>query len=288
MAETYCGKTCEECIQKDALNCPGCKAGPGRQFGGECELAKCCRDKGHDCCETCSFCKNCRTLMGRERQPETRIKRVQDAQKLREVITKRASVLGKWLFILFWLVVPTTVASILGNDYIFSSFSGILIAGNVLYFLCSAFYGLILLKISSEDEEYRIAGICTLIVALLTLVKFFVFGTDHNSAWLLVIALPSLIVGLIGEYHEFNAFSSVLIPVDSELSYKWLTLWKWYVGSIVGLFSGIILMLILPILGAILLFVVVIVNFVAGIVRIVYIYQTAAVFRSYPGKFDIP
>lgn len=28
MAETYCGKTCAECTQKEILNCPGCKAGP--------------------------------------------------------------------------------------------------------------------------------------------------------------------------------------------------------------------------------------------------------------------
>jgi hypothetical protein len=47
MAETYCGKTCTSCIQKEALNCPGCKVGPGRQYSGECALAKCCRNKKH-------------------------------------------------------------------------------------------------------------------------------------------------------------------------------------------------------------------------------------------------
>ena len=30
MAETYCGKSCAECSKRDILNCPGCKAGPGR------------------------------------------------------------------------------------------------------------------------------------------------------------------------------------------------------------------------------------------------------------------
>ena len=48
MAETYCGKSCAECTKKEQLNCSGCKAGPGRQFGGDCELAKCVRDKGHE------------------------------------------------------------------------------------------------------------------------------------------------------------------------------------------------------------------------------------------------
>ena len=55
MAETYCGKICAECAQKETLNCSGCKAGPGRQFGGDCKLAKCCRAKGHQECATCGF-----------------------------------------------------------------------------------------------------------------------------------------------------------------------------------------------------------------------------------------
>ena len=50
MAETYCGKSCEECTKKEQLDCSGCKTGPGRQFGGDCELAKCVRDKGHETC----------------------------------------------------------------------------------------------------------------------------------------------------------------------------------------------------------------------------------------------
>ena len=47
MAETYCGKVCRECEQKEALSCPGCKLGPGKLYGGDCELAKCCREKGN-------------------------------------------------------------------------------------------------------------------------------------------------------------------------------------------------------------------------------------------------
>lgn len=69
MAETYCGKSCLECGQKDVLNCPGCKAGPGKQYGGDCELAKCCRSKGHQECSTCGFNGNCGTLRSKDRMP---------------------------------------------------------------------------------------------------------------------------------------------------------------------------------------------------------------------------
>lgn len=47
MGDTYCGKLCEDCQFKDNLQCPGCKTGPGKTWMTECELAKCCMDKGH-------------------------------------------------------------------------------------------------------------------------------------------------------------------------------------------------------------------------------------------------
>ena len=64
MAETYCGKSCVECPRKEELSCPGCKMGPGKQFNGQCELAKCARDKGHETCESCIFRGNGGTGMG--------------------------------------------------------------------------------------------------------------------------------------------------------------------------------------------------------------------------------
>ena len=77
MAETYCGKTCAECTKKEQLNCSGCKAGPGRQFGGDCELSKCVRDKGHETCDTCGFKGNCGTLRSRESMPDYRIRKIE-------------------------------------------------------------------------------------------------------------------------------------------------------------------------------------------------------------------
>ena len=82
MSETYCGKNCVECTQKDALNCPGCKTGPGRQFGGDCELAICVRSKGHETCETCGFKGNCGTLRGRDHIPDYRIRKIEAEVKL--------------------------------------------------------------------------------------------------------------------------------------------------------------------------------------------------------------
>lgn len=65
MGDTYCGKLCEDCQFKDNLQCPGCKTGPGKTWMTECELAKCCMDKGHQNCTTCSYSTSCGKLRGR-------------------------------------------------------------------------------------------------------------------------------------------------------------------------------------------------------------------------------
>ena len=116
MSETYCGKTCEGCKHKESLNCPGCKAGPGRQHSGDCELAQCCRSKGHERCETCGFNINCGTLRGRESVPEHRRWKIEADAEWKERLTRRAKILGKWLWLLFWLVIPSTVAGVLTNE----------------------------------------------------------------------------------------------------------------------------------------------------------------------------
>ena len=95
MAETYCGKSCEECTKKEQLNCSGCKTGPGRQFGGDCELAKCVRDKGHETCDTCGFKGNCGTLRIRDSMPDYRIRKIEAGEQRKAAIAKRAPVLGK-------------------------------------------------------------------------------------------------------------------------------------------------------------------------------------------------
>ena len=53
--ETVCGKSCEACAWKEPLNCSGCREDMGRPFSGPCDIAACCREKGHQRCETCAY-----------------------------------------------------------------------------------------------------------------------------------------------------------------------------------------------------------------------------------------
>lgn len=48
-----CGIDCEACSYREQTGCPGCPASGGKLFWGECALARCCMEKGHDHCGQC-------------------------------------------------------------------------------------------------------------------------------------------------------------------------------------------------------------------------------------------
>ena len=282
MAETYCGKSCEECTKKEQLNCSGCKTGPGRLFGGDCELAKCVRDKGHETCDTCGFKGNCGTLRSRESMPDYRIRKIESEKMRRAAIAKRAPVLGKWLWIIFWLVIPSSIGSIMSHETTAKILPGLFMPGQIINAICSLTYGAILLKLGSEEDRYRTAGICALIAGVSSALAAMINGGSDGATWILIFTIPAAIVAIVGEYNEYMAHSAVLSGVDNELSEKWEVLWKWYIGLFLGMLGCIIVMLIIPILGAIAILGCAIGTVVVSILKLVYLYRTAKIFREYP------
>ena len=282
MAETYCGKTCAECTKKEQLNCSGCKVGPGRQFGGDCELSKCVRDKGHETYDTCGFKGNCGTLRSRESMPDYRIRKIEAEAMRKAAIAERAPVLGKWLWIIFWLVIPSSIGSIMSHETTAKILPGLLMPGQIINAICSLTYGAILLKLGTEEDRYRTAGICALIAGASSALAAMINGGSDGATWILIFTIPAAIVAIVGEYNEYMAHSAVLSGVDNELSEKWEVLWKWYIGLFLGMLGCIIVMLIIPILGAIAILGCAIGTVVVSILKLVYLYRTAKIFREYP------
>lgn len=281
MAETYCGKSCSECAQKEMLNCPGCKAGPGRQFDGDCELAECARTKGHETCDTCGFHGNCGTVRGRFRQPEYRKTKQESELWQKQATAKRARILGKWLWILFWLIVPSTVADLMTSEVFMGAVPGVNMAGQILKAVCSLAYGILLLKVASEEDRYRTAGICTLAGAGISGLVAGFSGGAATQPWTLILTVPAAVIGLVGQYHEFMAHGTVLREIDNDLSGKWEVLWKWYIGLYLGMFGCIVVSVLMPLLGAIALLATGIGVLVVGILKLVYLYRTAKTCRAY-------
>lgn len=282
MAETYCGKSCAECTKKEQLNCSGCKTGPGRQFGGDCELAKCIRSKGHETCDTCGFKGNCGTLRSRDSMPDYRIRKIEAEEMRKAAIAKRAPVLGKWLWIIFWLIIPSTIGSLMANESTAKILPGLFMPGQIINAVCSLTYGAILLKLGSEEDRYRTAGICALIAGGVSAVVAIITGSAEEATWTLLFTLPAAVVAMVGEYNEYMAHSAVLSGVDNELSEKWEVLWKWYIGLFGVMIGSILVMLIIPILGALAILAAAIGTIVVSILKLVYLYHSAKIFREYP------
>ncbi len=48
-----CGAYCGVCSYREETNCPTCQVAKGDMFHGECQVAKCCVDKGLNHCGLC-------------------------------------------------------------------------------------------------------------------------------------------------------------------------------------------------------------------------------------------
>lgn len=278
MAETYCTKSCAECAKRESAQCPGCKTGPGRAIGGECGIANCCRGKGHETCETCGFRSSCGMLAGRDDMMEKLTRDRENRAQERENIARRAVVLGKWLWPLFWLVIPNLISSILTQEDLAAAVPEIGMVGEVLGAVCTIAYAVILLQMRREEEGYGTAGKLLLGSFVLSAVTT-LLGDNILAA---VAGLAASIVSLLGEYQEFTAHADVLSGVDSELSEKWRRLWTWNVAAMIAMLVAIPVTLIVPVVGMIVLLAAAIGAIAVGVLKLVYLYRMAKLFREYP------
>lgn len=280
MSRTYCGKSCVECEFKEELSCPGCQAGPGKRYGGECQLAKCCISKGHETCETCQILPHCGTNRGSARFPEERIWERQYKQAQEEALAQRSPVFGRWLWILFWLVVPSTIASLLLNETVAGLLPDLRFFGTVLQGLTVLAHGLILLRLSKLEETYKTAALCALAGGAVTVLVNVIFG-GQEEVWMLLLTIPAAVASVVGKYKEFTAHSNAAADVGYDLSENWLTIRKWYVIIYASLLGSLLVLVIIPILGLLVILAAAIGVIVLAIAEMVILYRTAKAFRNH-------
>ena len=283
MEESYCGRSCRECTKKELIRCYGCKTETINHLGNDCELAKCAYDKGLDSCRMCENKGTCSGLKTREEMPNYQSRESQNVylvntreEKRKEMLARRAPLLGKWLEILFWIPIFSIgplILTIIPNTVLY-------ILGTMLSIVLGIARGGILIKISSEERRYRTAGICVLIT---TVVDKVLLGLDTSEGiWtVLFVTIPIGIIGYVAMYNEFMAHAIVLENVDDELSDKWRKLWMWYIGSMIAMVGSVVLLVFVPVLGIMIMLAAAIVLIVSAVLSWVYLYRTAKVFRTY-------
>lgn len=298
MSETYCGKSCDECAQRESLNCPGCKAGPGRQIDGGCEVAQCCMEKGHESCAICRFRVNCGPYISRYDQMDYRRKARESAERRQAEISSQAPALGKLFWGLFWVIIIGSAVNLITSFAAVFSTSPAPYWGSLIWsVLATAAYGLILLRLSHVKARYGTAGkllflsLAVSIPGKLLFLSFalgisgsFLSNEAYTSLWSLLFFVLAGIISLIGDYHEFTAHTDILSGAQDALSKDWFILRKWYIGSFGALLAGIILLQLPSLLGFIISLTASIGGLIVSIVKVAYLYKTAMVFRGYAAE----
>ena len=189
------------------------------------------------------------------------------------------ALLAKWMRILFWLIIISTAANLLTSENVTNAAPPLESAGQILNIAANVAYGVVLLKIASESMNYRNSAICRFITVAVAIA---VIPISDNTEFFIAITVVilSIVMDMVGEYYEFMGHAEVLRGADRTLSYKWLTLWKWYIGTFLGMIGGTVLAVMIPLIGLIVVLASTVGTLVISIVKIVYIYKTAGVFRN--------
>ena len=76
--------------------------------------------------------------------------------------SEKAPFLSKWLWLLFWLVIPQALASLLSGNVIPADYSALLLLGKIFQLIYYLGCGLVMLELSPILSRYRSPGLCYL------------------------------------------------------------------------------------------------------------------------------
>lgn len=278
MNKAYCGKNCETCTERISLDCSGCREESGRSLHfDDCEITKCCVAKNHADCSTCTSFANCQLRLGCHDVPEARRQLAQRKAESDRWLAQHAAEIGKWVWGMFVVLMVGQVVGLLNLEFVQENFPAIAMFSRIATSVLSLLLALYLLQLGKFKAGFRTAGWCTLVSAAAGAVMNWV----SNDILTIVVGIPVIVVGLVAAWYEYNAFGDLLQDADPEQSEKWRKLFKWEIGTLLGIFGCLLIVFILPWVGLIALLADAIAIIVVQILYYVYIYRTANLFKEY-------
>lgn len=243
MSESYCMKSCSECGE-----CSGCRSGA---YSAQCEIAKCCREKWHLSCESCTCCGGCPTRLSRDRMPGMIQEKERKAALILQGQKQRARIMNAWLPTIFGaLIANFAVGLVLGLFDTDAMTMLDIIRGFANVCLISA-AGFGFWKLQEVDEGFHFVAICHWLTAAYDLLVLFLPG---NGVLGKILTLLFAVVSVVSMRSEYLAFRDALSGINQELSEKWENQWNQMVLSLAALGISFLLLLI-PLLGVIILLV---------------------------------
>lgn len=274
--KNYCGKDCETCAVREAEQCSGCRH--IADFG-ECEIASCCKEKGHECCSTCTQRTWCPTVRKAVSMPKYRREKAEAEAETSRRNRKVAGIMVKWCVPLFWILLILEGVGLM--ESLFEKAPTILLFFNgatILLYLLEAFC---LYKMRPAADRYGKAALYTMLTAVFSGISGFLSLGNIAQILTILIALPGAILSYLAVYHTYNAHSNAVTDADGELAEKWEKLWKWTIYALVGMFLAVPAAALLGVLGLLLLLVAMVVTAICGVLKLVYLYRMIGIFRWY-------
>lgn len=209
-------------------------------------------------------------------------KEIQNENELQVVISvSKAEELGKWLGILFWMVIPSIAGAVLSNQAVAAWLPFLYLPGRIISMVTLCAYGYILLKLSSESSRYRMAAICCLASVAVDAGSSLVPEGAAMASLVGLLTFPVLILAFYGEYSEYMGHSEILRALDDGMALKWKRLWRWCLYSLGVMTGSILLVMFSPALGITALLVGLIGTLIVSVMKLTYLYRTAKIFREY-------
>ena len=269
MSESYCMKPCSECG-----GCSGCRAG---EYSAQCDIAKCCREKWHLSCESCTRCGGCPTRLSRDRMPGMIQERERKAAQVLQGQKQRVRIMNTWLPMIFGALIANFVVGLLLGLFDTDAITMLdMIRGIVNACLIFA-AGFGFWKLQEVDDGFYFVAICHWLTAVYDLLVLFLLeeGTLNK-----ILTLLLAVVSVVSMRSEYLGFRDALSGIHQELSEKWEKQWTQMVYALALLVVSFLLLLI-PLLGVIVLLVGLIFFIFLLIRNMVYLYQTMEFCREY-------
>ena len=313
MESSYCGKDCDDCLDREAVGCPGCKNGPGKEDGTLCEIARCCSNKYKNFCEACDSSESCAMLSGREtmmqkwnenRKRETvaptavsgtpgtvnSIYSEEPAGRTRD--NHDAPFVRSHLIAIFWLFLLAGFGNVLSNENVFGSFSVVIGLGTVMNFGASIATAILMIRLGREESTFKTAGICDLVAtglmfvaelvlagALVTMEFSGLAAGGIGAILAILMLLAAVVLEIIAGYKFLVACGRIVERRDLALANRWHVMSKLFFWIFGGIIILLILLFIMPGIALILTFLFVLGVLAFGVCEYVFLYQTANRFR---------
>lgn len=273
MSQSYCGNDCGGCEQREQLNCPGCRVGPGQKYGAKCDIARCAMEMNVSNCYGCSNAEGCAK---RKRRVSAAANRTYMEEKNKEELQRKGNVsalLSKWLTVLFWLAIGALIVTNLCELIVF--FLPVDYLGDIVSVIFCIAQALVMFRLGYACYHFRAAGILSLVSVFFTALGVFF----DQSLLMVIFGVCELALLIFSVYQEMMGYIQVTEEFGSELSEKWSKLWFAHL-IMLGIAGVSIFVFFHSFLAMLLLMTGAVGGLVTSVIKFVLLYRTAMFFRE--------